>query len=147
MRVCTACQQAKDESDFYWQNIKMGKRATKCIPCTKIVRKASWASGSEREKNYAAKARRVQAAQDFLWSVLSLSSCVDCGEDDPLTLEFDHVSGVKKNDVSNMVSQNYGVDAIRSELEKCEIVCANCHRVRTATRANSWRVQRLTATR
>ena len=59
--------------------------------------------------------------------------CADCGYDeDPAALDFDHVSGMKLGAVSRMLNQ--AIDRILDEIEKCEVVCANCHRVRTVSR-------------
>ncbi len=56
--------------------------------------------------------------------------CLDCGEDDVVVLEFDHI-GDKLFDVSfGLRSRNW--DDVLAEIEKCEVVCANCHRRRTA---------------
>ena len=58
--------------------------------------------------------------------------CVDCGESDPIVLEFDHVPelGQKTCEVSACGS----VEAAEREIEKCEVVCANCHKRRTYKR-------------
>jgi hypothetical protein len=46
-------------------------------------------------------------------------------------LDFDHVTGTKKINLSKAKS----LRSAMAEAEKCEVVCANCHRVRTAVRA------------
>jgi len=53
--------------------------------------------------------------------------CIDCGESDPVVLQFDHVHGVKTTEVANMVNKPCSIKRIQSEIEKCEIRCANCH--------------------
>lgn len=59
--------------------------------------------------------------------------CVDCGESDPIVLEFDHRDGEEKvRPVTLMVGQNLGLEKIFKEIEKCDARCANCHRRRTA---------------
>src|SRR3546814_8531418 len=63
--------------------------------------------------------------------------CVDCGETDPVVLEFDHLRD-KVGNVSAMVHSNE-LWRLVDEIEKCEVVCANCHRRRTARRANTYR--------
>lgn len=61
--------------------------------------------------------------------------CVDCGRRYPQeVMEFDHVRGKKEFDVANMVGKGLALSRILSEIKKCELVCANCHRVRTASR-------------
>ena len=59
-------------------------------------------------------------------------ACVDCGETDPLVLEFDH-RGDKLFGVSNGLRDRAWV-AVLAEMAKCDVVCANCHRRRTALR-------------
>ena len=62
--------------------------------------------------------------------------CVDCDEQNPIVLEFDHVRGKKKMSISNMISHGKRWEEIKSEIEKCEVRCANCHRIKTASRGN-----------
>lgn len=58
--------------------------------------------------------------------------CVDCGQKYiPCVMDFDHVRGVKVTNVGTMVSGAYTLDQIRDEIAKCDVVCANCHRIRT----------------
>ena len=58
--------------------------------------------------------------------------CIDCGQSDPSVLDFDHVRGIKSAAISSMVRDVRSMDVIWSEVAKCEIRCANCHRRRTA---------------
>ena len=53
-------------------------------------------------------------------------------------LEFDHV-GAKHNGISLMLAEGASIRALRAEIAKCEVVCVNCHRRRTARRGRSWR--------
>lgn len=50
--------------------------------------------------------------------------CIDCGSRENLT--FDHVRGIKKNEVSRMIQQSFR--AFIEELLKCEVRCVTCHR-------------------
>jgi hypothetical protein len=63
--------------------------------------------------------------------------CVDRGEADPVVLEFDHLDE-KLASISVLLSQAATSAAIEAEIARCEVVCTNCHRRRTATRAG-WR--------
>ena len=57
--------------------------------------------------------------------------CTDCGYNDHhAALEFDHVAGEKELNVCNAKS----VDQAKKEIEKCEVVCSNCHKIRTFNR-------------
>lgn len=61
--------------------------------------------------------------------------CKDCDQTfPPCAMDFDHLEGYKKiRTVSSMI--NYGSwKKLKEEIEKCEIVCSNCHRIRTSKR-------------
>jgi hypothetical protein len=61
--------------------------------------------------------------------------CADCGGDfPPYLMDFDHVSGDKLDDICGMRMRTVSREAIKAEIEKCEVVCANCHRGRTHAR-------------
>jgi L-lysine 2,3-aminomutase len=64
--------------------------------------------------------------------------CVDCGETDPIVLEFDHLRDKIAN-VSAMALAKRPWRVILAEIEKCEVVCANCHRRRTLARSGAFR--------
>jgi hypothetical protein len=62
--------------------------------------------------------------------------CMDCGNQfPPYVMDFDHRDPtLKKNNVAYMAHSS--LDRIMEEIEKCDLVCANCHRIRTHKRAN-----------
>ena len=72
------------------------------------------------------------------YNYLMAHPCVDCGESDPVCLEFDHVKGLKAGNISEMVG-NYAWDAIEYEISKCVVRCANFHRKKTAKHFNYWK--------
>lgn len=90
-----------------------------------------------RQSNAALEARRARAAQHVL-GILERTPCADCGEHDPVVLEFDHV-GPKTGDVGQLVRDGVRLDRLKDEIAQCEVVCACCHRRRTAQRRGSWR--------
>ena len=67
------------------------------------------------------------------------TGCADCDEKDPIVLEFDHVRGEKKQNISYMVGAPSGLEALIIELDKCEVVCRNCHQRRTAKTFGFWK--------
>lgn len=55
--------------------------------------------------------------------------CKQCGSDSPGCLDFHHQKeSEKKMDVGTMITYGYGRDSLRTEIEKCVVLCANCHR-------------------
>jgi hypothetical protein len=61
------------------------------------------------------------------------SGCVDCGITNHIILDFDHLQN-KKYNISRMIHDGFSWEAIKKEIAKCEVVCANCHRIRTYDR-------------
>jgi len=93
----------------------------------------------ENPKKYAA-ARVVselkrQRRRNFLYSVKQTYGCEDCGyNENPVALQFDHLPEFDKiNRISALTKGNF--TKLIDEIVKCEVVCANCHAIRTHQRA------------
>ena len=85
--------------------------------------------------------RRVDARLSFLAEWKVTAGCTDCGYNaHPEALEFDHLPGFDKSGNLSMAAQTvWSMKRVMEEIAKCEVVCANCHRIRTATRRTSTR--------
>lgn len=79
--------------------------------------------------------KRVNNNLKYISEYLLHHPCVDCGESDIVVLEFDHTAEDKFGNISNLTRKGYSLETIKNEINKCEVVCANCHRRRTAKRA------------
>ena len=73
----------------------------------------------------------------YLIEFFKTHPCLDCGEADPVVLEFDHLGDKAFNISSGLHARSW--EAVLAEMKKCEIVCANCHRRRTARRRGALR--------
>lgn len=74
---------------------------------------------------------RAKKHHELIYNYLLDNPCVDCGEKDPLVLQFDHVRGEKKFDISYGIAAR-SLEKLVAEIEKCDIRCANCHQRKTA---------------
>ena len=117
MKKCATCGKLKDESEFNWRWKKLGIRHPTCRECHKIYRKGWYESHKEEHlaNVYNRKKDRIQEAREYVWNYLSTHPCVDCGESDPVVLEFDHVRGKDKN-ISVMAGQGYSISALQKEI-------------------------------
>jgi 5-methylcytosine-specific restriction endonuclease McrA len=79
--------------------------------------------------------RRLRYIQRVLEYLIE-HPCVDCGENDPVVLDFDHKSD-KVASISYLLGTVAGWERVEKEIEKCEVRCANCHRRKTA-RDQKW---------
>lgn len=78
--------------------------------------------------------RRSSAARAVIVAHLASHPCVDCGERDIAVLEFDHVL-TRRDTVGTLLARGARPERIRSEIARCQVRCANCHRRVTAQRA------------
>jgi len=70
-----------------------------------------------------------------------VTGCMDCGEKDPVVMELDHRnSKEKKYTISSLRRIKVPIEELIEELDKCDTVCVNCHRRRTAKEFGSWRL-------
>ncbi len=79
----------------------------------------------------------METRMTFLLDFFSENPCVDCGETDPVVLEFDHLGEKDFNIAKGIRDRNW--ESVLAEISKCEVVCANCHRRRTARRGGFMR--------
>ena len=69
----------------------------------------------------------------YLMEYKQSRGCSDCGESYPYyMLDFDHLEDKKHN--LSALGQFNSLDELKDEVAKCEVVCANCHRIRTYNR-------------
>lgn len=141
MKVCTKCgPPAQPIENFAWRHRDKGTRQPICRTCQNAYNRMHYQTYRPK---YIKKARlwssnqsKVNAA--FVIDYLRHHPCVDCGENDIVVLEFDHLRD-KLMDVSVLCRGGYSLGKVQLEIAKCEVVCANCHRRRTAKRAGSYR--------
>jgi len=87
----------------------------------------------------AANKRARQRNHDYIKAIKENATCMDCGVKYPYYVyDFDHREPCDKDDVVSRVAQRgVGIPRLQAELDKCDIVCSNCHRERT----HRWRLE------
>lgn len=137
MKTCSRCKENKPYSEYGKLSKAKDGLQYYCIACKAKIHQD--AKEIRLKQIYASKDRRVEKARNHVYDYLLNNPC-DCGESDPVVLEFDHNDGVdKESAVSTMVLQGMGFDRIDFEIAKCTVRCANCHRRRTAEQFQTWR--------
>lgn len=138
MKLCSICKQEKSLEEFAWRNKATGRRHSYCKPCRRSYDRETWKDGSKRKTKIETRKALRKKREEYLVSVLS-GGCIDCGNRDIRVLEFDHLRDKVMN-VTQMLVDGYSIESMAKEIEKCEIVCANCHKIRTQQRAGGWRL-------
>ena len=135
LKKCVACGIEQDESEFTsWWNRETGHRRGTCRTCKKKQQQKWYRKNKETHiaNVRVNKEKAIAEARQFAWDYLSSHPCIKCGQSNPVVLEFDHVRGRKKMAVSEMVRAGYSIAAIQKEINKCQVLCANCHREKTS---------------
>lgn len=130
MRTCSKC--GKRYRDYEQRN-------SFCRPCKRFYdreyhkTRTSYEKGrkqflqEKRKRNIRLSVRRYKASK----------GCAECSETDPIVLELDHRDRNDKTDhISQMITRGMALVRIMVEVKKCDVVCANCHRRRTAKQLN-----------
>lgn len=66
---------------------------------------------------------------EYVWDLKCNSKCTRCSESDPACLDFHHRSASdKKDNVARLMGNGHSLKVVKEEIEKCDILCANCHR-------------------
>jgi hypothetical protein len=142
MKKCYKCHIEKELSEFYFKKTE-NRYDGMCKYCHRLHRKQHY---KENRQYYLDKKKRnadkyFEQNKKLVLNTLK-PGCVDCGETNILCLQFDHL-GDKKGDISTMI-KTYKPETVKKEIEKCEVVCANCHAKRTVLRSgDSWKLKHL----
>jgi len=134
MKTCRKCLIEKSLTEFYRR--RSGKRAgsyySKCKLCMRIRGRDYYHKNRYRQlalalirkkKSYYLKRAVVNKLKD--------KPCADCKKTYPhYVMDFDHNDDNDKvGDIAHMLS--FSLETIKKEISKCDVVCANCHRIRT----------------
>lgn len=132
-RQCYTCKEIKPLYEFYLKNKLQMTRAYEC----KICKNARGAA--RRRAITAAKPKKVHAKSFIpqrreLVKAMKDKPCVDCGGTfPPVCMDFDHLAPKTKTfSIARWAHwTKWSEDDLKAEVAKCELVCANCHRIRT----------------
>jgi len=132
MKTCSKCKKEKELIEF---SRKYDSYQSECKACRSAYTRQHYL---KNKTSYVARAAARNVSdrakmQAFLDSIKN-TPCLDCKHSFPAEcMDFDHVRGSKVGNVSKLASWN-NLEKVKQEIAKCEVVCANCHRIRTANR-------------
>lgn len=144
-QICIKCHVEKSIDQYNVRDKKSGKRHTTCKVCHSAYLRQHYLANKEkyikkaRKWDAENKAEHLDKARRYVLDYLLKHPCVDCGETDPIVLQFDHVRGDKFESVSVITASVISLKRLKAEISKCEVRCANCHRIKTANE-EGWRL-------
>jgi hypothetical protein len=122
VKECKGCREVKTLDSFYKNSGCKDGHLNWCKPC---VIKRYGEGRRQRQKTLLAYIHEIKLAR----------GCADCGYNaNAVALDFDHLPGHLKEARLASMAAGATLAKIKTEIAKCDVVCANCHRIRTAAR-------------
>lgn len=131
---CCTCDELKDASAFSASWLR--RKSKVCRDCKAGFNRRWYDENKQKHiKDVLRNNARYRRRNGALLLELKSQPCLDCGATlHPMAMDFDHVRGVKEWDISDLSMRTPSVKRLLDEVAKCDLVCANCHRIRTAHR-------------
>lgn len=126
MKVCYSCKQKKDESEFARNPARKDGLNSNCRKCHSNYRKDHY---EKNRQKYIDKAARNKIAFKVEFAKFKKTlKCSKCSETETCCLDFHHVDSTKKDMAISELVQLGNIERLKTELAKCIVLCANCHR-------------------
>jgi hypothetical protein len=134
-KTCCMCKEELELTEFSGNKKRSDKLQSQCKKCHNLYSKIHYKKNKEKYIKEA-KIRKTAYKDEFL-EFLKTQECKDCGNKDYRVFEFDHLENKKFNIGARIGGQT--LKSLMKEISKCDVVCANCHRIRTISRGNWYR--------
>ena len=131
-KKCRRCLVVKNFNEFQKFARNSDGLQPYCRPCKKQVDREHYERNPRR--NYENNKASAHRNRIWLHEFLKTKKCewTGCEITDPDMLVLDHLNPIEKRDaVSKMVQQSYGLETIKAEIAKCRVLCANHHQKHT----------------
>lgn len=160
LKICKGCKESLSIDNFGWSNKKQSILMARCKKChankQKAYQKQNYKKikqyqkqytetnkeiiSKQRKDHYQNNKEKIAKKQKDLYAKnkekidnFKRVPCADCGNIFPtVCMDFDHVRGRKLYNIANMKSQRW--ELVEAEIAKCDVICSNCHRIRTHNR-------------
>ena len=130
-QVCSQCKEEKPLVEFSTRGGGDIRLRAQCKVCRCMNQKEYYKENIDKERTRGRLQRELR--QQIVLEYTKAHPCIVCGETDPLVLEFDHRDrSTKSFNISDGCVQKRALTVLREEMGKCDILCANCHRRKTA---------------
>jgi hypothetical protein len=134
LKKCKKCGEEKSVEQFSKNRRRKDNLQDNCKACIRIRDAESYAKDSSKFAAWS-KGRRLRVRKAVFEYLLS-HPCIECGERDIIVLEFDHRAQYTKRFDVMSATHGHSWKTILAEIKKCDVVCANCHKRRTAKMLN-----------
>ena len=133
-KKCARCKHVKHINEFSFKNKERGLRQSYCKTCMRNIQREHY---KKHKARYRRKSKKRRDEVSAILNDMKDQPCADCGQVYPYyIMDFDHRDEEDKH--FNIGTRKYSVslEKLLEEVEKCDVVCSNCHRARTFRREN-----------
>jgi hypothetical protein len=129
MKECNRCHIVKDDNEFAFRNKTKGTLQPYCKECKREIDKELYVSNHlDRKRKIRNRQNKIKInLKELLTDIKKKSKCAICGESRWWVLDFHHIRD-KKFEVSSLPKRGCSLKMFKEEIDKCIIICANCHR-------------------
>jgi 5-methylcytosine-specific restriction endonuclease McrA len=141
--TCCGSGETLPAAEFYRVASRSDGLSSQCRKCHHGVQRRYYVRNAAAERLRARRRnRRVREEnRGRVLRYLEAHACVECGEPNPIVLEFHHVAGRKRDAVACLLRDCREWSMISAEIAKCVVLCANCHRRQTAASQRHYRAR------
>lgn len=134
IKQCNQCKRFLPTEDFQLRKDSKDGFRGQCKYC-RSKNTVEWYRNNPKARIKRDENRRKNI-REWMDEIKSSNPCSDCKKIfPPCVMDWDHLPGsIKTKPIAVLVKNRISKTTIMKELEKCELVCANCHRIRTFTR-------------
>ncbi len=128
MLKCSKCGLEKSTTEFFSNKKRKSGFDCYCKECRKIYSRKHYGMQTKYylNKTY----RNKQRLKDVILDYKQGKKCCRCGFDNPIALDFHHRNPKDKEfSISKASIKGIGKEKLDKEIAKCDILCANCHRI------------------
>lgn len=126
-KVCAKCGKEYPIEYFIFKDKQNNIRSARCLECDRASKRESYHKLYEKNKDkFRARRKKIEDNNKKYINEIKSCGCIICGEKDIACLDFHHLKD-KKFNISNEVG-NLSKNKLTDEMNKCVVLCANCHR-------------------
>ena len=146
MKHCSKCDRDLSTSQFHKKASDSSGLQPNCKDCQRTYGSSYYKRNAKAIIKAMGIGKRKRALKHYrkIINEYFVNGCVRCCNKDFRVLEFDHVSGDKKavrgtEGVMSYVREGYSWKRIKEEINKCVVLCCNCHKIKTYREGNYWK--------
>lgn len=128
-KICTKCKRELPIENFRWKNKTEGRRHSQCKECQSKQEKEHYRNlSSDRQIKVQTRQRNLLIRNTEYLNSIKSNGCQKCGDKRLYVLDFHHIDPTQKDNTINHMRKSSSLENLISEVDKCIVLCANCHR-------------------